>query len=279
MRIAVWLVLLSGCASSPRAPAPAPAAPPAAARPAWSEQTFDDNVRAKLAARYPGAAITKLDGDTFRVMDFEVRFVKALAVCRDDWSRCEAAVDHTLVAIDEARRELAGAIAPAQLRVILRAKAKLAGAQRAPAVQPFASDALWVLAADSPNTIRYVDADAVGALGLTVDDAWKRAIANTKPANVVTQASDWAVVYQDDYAPSALQFPALLEAAVRAHLPGKTGTLLAVCPEETIALFTLGGAPEVAALRQVAEAGAAESVSPLSTRVMAWRDGGWHEVP
>ena len=273
MRIALALALVACHA----APAPAPGPSPVAVRPAWSEQTFEANVQATLAERFPGQPITRVDDETFQVGTTQVRFAKARDACREDWAQCEAAVARTLDAINEIRN--AGTIGRSQLRVILRSNRKVeyASARTKLTVQPFSRDAQWVLAADMPNTIRYdITAES---LGMTVDEAWQVALANTKPSNLVTAvASGVVVVYQDVYAPTALRFPALMDETARKALPGKTGKLLAICPEENIVLYTIGGAEEVAGLRSASAEVVAKSQIPLSAVVMEWDGSSWREA-
>lgn len=270
MRIAL-VIAVAACSSS----TPKPRSP-SAPLPAWSEQTFDANVQAKLTERFPGQQIENAGGDEFHVGQTLVRFTKAHDACRQDWSQCEAAVEHTLDAVAEAKD--AAPVGRAQLRVILRANAKIEQARKLAKLtaQPFSSDAQWLLAADSPNAIRYDVTPE--SLGMSADEAWRVALENTKPQNLVTATASGVIVYQHDYAPSALRFPALMEETARKVLAGKTGTLLAVCPEENLVLYTIGGAREAAALHDAAEAGSAKSTIPLSTRVMEWRDGNWREA-
>jgi hypothetical protein len=169
-------------------------------------------------------------------------------------------------------------ITAAQLRIILRSNASVAATQasgRHVTARPFSSDAQWLLAADLPTIIRLdIGADE---LGMTADQAWRTAVGNMKkPATeLVTAASEGFIVYQDDYAPSALLDPAALDQAVRSRFPQRTGTLLAACPEENIVLYTLGGSAEVATLRNAITTVATRSERPLSAEVMEWTGTTW----
>ena len=248
----------------------------------WSEPQFEPNVKAVLADHFPGAKITSIDTDAYRIAPahgdvLEIRFAKAHAECRDAWSDCEAAVARVVRALDESVHP--GALQVGQLRVVLRATGKIEEVRRrSPRVttRPFSSDAAWMLAADMPDLVR-LDITPE-QLKLTAANAWKTAIAASKPTDVVTAEAGPFIVYQNDYAPSALQFPALLEAAVRAKHPDAKGHLLAVCPEENIVLYTIGSAAQVKDLREAAASGNHKSQIPLSTAVMEWRDGSWHEL-
>jgi hypothetical protein len=255
--------------------------PPSAPTVTWSEQTFDANVRAELARRFPKATVTPTDDVTYRVtgpdIDVEVRFVKPRVACRADWSQCGAAVDVAVRAMSEVATR--APLKREQLRVVLRTNEKVAvvRAHVEPTVRPFSADAQWLLAADLPNTIR-LDVTA-GELGISSDEAWKIATDNTRPTKVVTQTSNGVIIYQDPYAPSALLFPAVLDKAARELAPGKQGKLLAVCPEENIVIYTIGDAREATALRDIARSGMKESQMPLSPNVMEWTGGVWQSVP
>ena len=277
-------VAVAACGqSAPPAPrAPAAVTPAPAPLPAWSEATFAANVRAELARRFPGATVDTIEADRLRVQPkagdpMEVSFAKAHASCRQDWASCGAAVDHTLTALAEISS--ASTITRAQLRVVLRATEKVATIKARVSdilVRPFSSDAQWILAADLPNTIR-LDVTPHD-VGLSGDDAWRIATANVKPKEVVTQSVQGFIVYQDDYAPSALLYPDLLLAAARQALPGRAGNLLVTCPEENIVLYTIGGAGEAKQLRDAAAAGSQGSTMPLSSHVMEWTGSEWREA-
>ncbi|HUS31749.1 MAG TPA: hypothetical protein VMZ53_24775 [Kofleriaceae bacterium] len=269
MRRLLVVAFLAGCHSAPE---PAKNTPST-----WSEATFDTNVQAVLAKHFDGKSIKKLEPDLYRVGDFEVRTSKARSECREDWAHCDAAVGRTVAAIDQLRH--AEPARRDQLRVILRSNDKLSAVKermKGVITQPFSSDAQWVLAVDMPNVIGY-DVD-LGALGLSADEAWKLATANTKPGKLVTAKSGGgSIVYQDAYAPSALRYPELLEAAARKEAPDRRGNLLAVTPEENILLFTVGGDLEAGMLRDAATNGIKNSEMPLSTHVMEWTGRSWRE--
>lgn len=248
----------------------------------WSEAQFEPNVKAMLQSQYPGAKITRFEDDAYRVekapdLRLEVRFVKARAECREAWNQCEGSVQHVLAALVEAGHH--DELKVAQLRIVLRANDKIAEIHRrgiATYTRPFSSDAQWMLAADNREMIRLgVTPEQVK---LKPDEAWKAALAATTPTEVATAEAGPILVYQSDYAPSALLFPERLEAAVHKRHPELKGHLLAVCPEENILLYTIGGSAQVADLRSGAIRGAKDSQMPLSTAVMEWRDGSWHEA-
>lgn len=282
------LVLAAACSHAARpgsttTPALSRAVAAAPAAPAWSEATFAANARAELARRYPDAQIDADADDVVRVRPrsggmIAVNFAKAHAACRDDWASCAQIVHHTLAAL----AEIGHPVVPtrAQLRVVLRSADKIASVEahvKGALVRPFSSDAQWLLAADLPDAIRLgVDAHD---LGLSADDAWRIAMANMRPANVVTKQAQDVLIYSDDYAPSALLYPDLLLASARQLLPGRMGNLLAVCPEENIVLYTIGGASDAAALHEAAVQGAQGSMIPLSSKVMEWTGSAWREVP
>jgi len=259
-------------------------APPAASPPSapWTESTFDARAQAEIHRRFPTATVTDAGDGNYRIAlpapgsTIDVSFAKAHRSCQDDWSACQHAVDWTLQAVADSLQH--APITAAQLRIILRANTKIAATQahgRQVTTRPFASDAQWLLAADLPTMIR-LDIGA-GELGMTADQAWRTAVGNMKkPATeLVTAASDGFIVYQDDYAPSALLDPAALEQAVHARFPQRTGTLLAACPEENIALYTLGGPAEVATLRNAIATVATRTTTPLSADVMEWTGSAW----
>lgn len=248
----------------------------------WSESTFDSNVKAAIAVAFPKAKITRFDEDAYRIerapdTNIEMRFSKAHAACREAWSDCEAAVARTLRALDQTAHP--GEVKVAQLRVVLRANDKIEEARRRSSrvtTRPFSSDAQWMLAADMPDIIRLDISPEL--LKLKADEAWKTAISASKPVDVATADAGPFLVYQNDYAPSALQFPDLLEAAVRSKHPALKGHLVAVAPEENIVLYTIGGAAEAKSLREAAASGMKDSQISLSAAVMEWRDGSWHEL-
>ncbi len=249
----------------------------------WSEATFERDVQRALERRFAKATVQRIDDVAFSVTPpapgsaFEVSFHKPRAACRVDWSTCQAEVDRMITAIDEAMQGAsARTYAASQLRIALRSRAKLAKATASLTTRPFSDDAQWVLVADLPTTVHLtVTSDDHG---MSDDAAWQIAVRNSRPPAFVTAKADAALVLQGDYAPSALLFPAELEAAVREHLGNRNGNLLAVCPEENIVIYTIGGAAEAAALAQVATAGAKESQIPLSAVVMEWTSGAWRPV-
>src|SRR5262245_27796035 len=124
MRIAVVLSVIAGCGTPP-----APQSPHAQAPVAWSEQSFEPEVARQLERRFPGATVTSKGDATFSVAHpppqsaLEVSFAKPRQQCRADWSTCQAAVEHMLDAIAEISSR--PAVAPAQLRIVLRANAKI----------------------------------------------------------------------------------------------------------------------------------------------------------
>lgn len=169
-------------------------------------------------------------------------------------------------------------ITAAQLRVVLRSNAAIAAASASGqrlTTRPFSGDAQWLLAADLPAALR-IDVSP-GELDMTADQAWRAAVDNMKrpAAALVTIAGDGFIVYQDAYAPSALLDPAALAQAVRDRFPQRTGTLFAACPEENLALFTLGGSAEVATLRNAITTVATRTMTPLSAEVMEWTGTAW----
>jgi len=293
--VAAWLFACGGDprsapATTPRPPAApaasaAPAAPDPGANPAWSEAGFDARLVAAIRGRFPQATVTALDADYYRIAapppgpSLDVGFAKAHASCRDDWASCQRAVDWTLQAVAEVLQP--PPTTAAQLRVVLRATSKVATyrTQGELTVRPFSSEAQWLLVADLPTTIRFRVNPA--ELGMTVDQAWRTAIDHMRkpPEALISGATDAAVVYHDVYAPSALLDPAALEQAVRIRFPRRTGALLAVCPDETLVLYTLGDRAAAAELRDAAGHLAAQRQQPMSTQVMEWSHGAWQPVP
>lgn len=69
--------------------------------------------------------------------------------------------------------------------------------------------------------------------------------------------------------------PAGLEQAVRTRLPHRTGALIAVCPEENVLVYTLGGHDDAARLHAAAAEMVPQARLPLSTEVMEWSNGAW----
>ena len=293
--VAAWLFACGGeprpaPATTPRQPAApsasaAQAAPDPAANAAWSEPSFDARVLAAIRSRFPQATVTALEADRYRIAaappgpSLDVEFVKAHGSCRGDWASCQAAVDWTLQAVAEAMQP--PPTTAAQLRAILRASSKVSvyRTQGELVVRPFSGDAQWLLVADLPTTIRFRVKPA--ELGMTVDQAWRTAIDNMRkpPEALISGATDAAVVYHDVYAPSSLLDPAALEQAVRIRFPRRTGALLAVCPDETVVLYTLGDRADAAELRAAAVHLASQTPQPMSTQVMEWSHGAWQPVP
>jgi hypothetical protein len=260
-------------------------APDAAANAAWSEAGFDARLLAAIRSRFPQATVTALEPDRYRIAtappgaSLDVDFAKAHRSCRNDWEGCQAAVDWTLQAVAEALQP--PPITAAQLRAVLRASPKVAmyRTQGQLTVRPFSPDAQWLLVADLPTTIRFrVDP---AELGMTVDQAWRTAIDNMKkpPEALISGATEDAVVYHDVYAPSSLLDPSALEQAVRIRFPRRTGALLAVCPDETVVLYTLGDRADAAELRGAAVHLSSQTHQLLSTQVMEWSHGAWQPVP
>jgi hypothetical protein len=270
----------------------APAAPAAAAQPApdpsanaaWSEASFDARLLAAIRSRFPQAAVTVLEADRYRIAaappgaSLDVEFAKAHGSCRHDWASCQAAVDWTLQAVAEALQP--PPITAAQLRAVLRANPKIAAyrTQGELTVRPFSGDAQWLLVADLPTTIRLRVNPA--ELGMTVDQAWRTAIDNMRkpPEALISGATDAAVVYHDVYAPSSLLDPAALERAVRIRFPRRTGALFAVCPDESVVLYTLGDRAAAADLHEAAIHLSSQTQQPMSTQVMEWSHGAWQPV-
>jgi hypothetical protein len=276
------------CGGEPR-PAPAraprpPAAPDPAASAAWSEASFDARLLAAIRSRFSQAVVTALEADRYRIAaappgpSLDVEFAKAHGKCRSDWASCQAAVDWTLQAVAETLQP--PPITAAQLRVVLRANSKLATyrTQGELTVRPFSGDAQWLLVADLPATIRLRVNPA--ELGMTVDQAWRTAIDNMRkpPEALISGETEPAVVYHDVYAPSSLLDPAALEQAVRIRFPRRTGALLAVCPDETVVLYTLGDRAAAAELHAAAVHLASQTQQPMSTQVMEWSHGAWQPV-
>jgi hypothetical protein len=300
--VAAWLFACGGeprpaPATTPRQPAaptaPAAAAPSAsaaqaapdpAANAAWSEASFDARLLAAIRSRFPQATVTALEADRYRIAaappgaSVDIEFAKAHGSCRSNWASCQAAVDWTLRAVAEAMQP--PPITAAQLRAVLRANSKVAmyRTQGELVVRPFSGDAQWLLVADLPTTIR-LRVNPV-ELGMTVDQAWRTASDNMRkpPEALISGATDAAVVYHDVYAPSSLLDPAALEQAVRIRFPRRTGALLAVCPDETVVLYTLGDRADAAELRAAAAHLASQMQQPVLTQVMEWSHGAWQPV-
>jgi hypothetical protein len=251
---------------------------------AWSEASFNARLLAAISRRFPQAVVTALEADRYRIAaappgpSLDVEFARAHGSCRGDWASCQAAVDWTLQAVAEAMQP--PPITAAQLRAVLRANSKVASyrTQGELTVRPFSGDAQWLLVADLPATIRFRVNPA--ELGMTVDQAWRTAIDNMRkpPEALISGAIDAAVVYHDLYAPSSLLDPAALEQAVRIRFPQKTGVLLAVCPDETVVLYTLGDRADAAELHAAAVHLASQARQPMSTQVMEWSRGAWQAV-
>lgn len=298
----IWLLACgSGARTAPpaRQPDPAvPTAPAATAAPAagatagaqpasspapaiaWSEPGFADQLQAAIHHRFPAATITPLGGDAYRVAlpaaSLDVDFAKAHLSCRDDWAACQQAVDWTVQAMADALQP--PPVTAAQLRIVLRANPRVAAyqAQGGPlTTRPFSRDAQWLLVADQPTMIRFRVHAA--DLGMTDDQAWRTAIDNMKkpPEALISAAADIAVIYQDAYAPSALLDPSSLEQAVHKQFPRRAGALLAVCPEENVILYTLGGREDAVRLRAAVAELAPQAHHPLSPQVMEWANGAW----
>lgn len=277
--VATWLF---ACGGQPR-PAPATAPDPAVSA-AWSDTGFDARLLTAIRSRFPHATVAALEADHYRIAaapagpSLDIDFTKAHASCRNDWSSCQAAVDWTLQAVAEALQP--PPITAAQLRAVLRATAKVAmyRAQGELTVRPFSGDAQWLLVADQPTTIRLHVSPA--DLGMTVDQAWRTATDNMKqpPEALISGETDAAIVYHGVYASSALLDPAALEQAVRIRFPRRTGALLAVCPDETVVMYTLGDRADAAELHAAAAHLAAQMLQPMSTQVMEWSHGAWQPV-
>lgn len=245
---------------------------------------FDARLLAAIRSHFPQATVTALEADRYRIAappgpSLDVEFAKAHASCRSDWASCQAAVDWALQAVAEALQP--PPITAAQLRAVLRANSKVSmyRAQGELTVRPFSGDAQWLLVADQPTTIRLRVNPA--ELGMTADQAWRTAIDNMKkpPEALISGTTDVAIVYHDLYAPSSLLDPAALEQAVHIQFPGRTGALLAVCPHETVVLYTLGDRADAAELRAAAAHLASRTQQPMSTQVMEWSHGAWQPVP
>lgn len=278
----VWVVwAVAACASTPSSGLPTPAP-----RIDWSERSFAAEVERELVRRFPGANITPSGDVAFRVtgteakLALEVSFAKAREACRADWGACGGAVDHTLRAMSEARAHKP--IAPAQLRLVLRTNAKVDRVKTVvpdTVARPFSHDTQWLLAADLPTTTQLgVRPDATG---MTADQAWAVAAANMKrpAAQLVTATAGPFIMYQDDYAPSALLAPDVLLESANAHVPGRIGSLLALCPEENMLVYTIGGPAEITRLRELASDISAQATMPLSRVIMEWTGLAWREVP
>jgi len=289
--VAAWLFACGGeprpaPATTPRPPVRvAQPAPDPAANAAWSEASFDARLLVAIHSRFPQAVVTALEADRYRIAaappgpSLDVGFARAHDSCRGDWASCQAAVDWILQSVAEVMQP--PPITAAQLRAILRANSKVATyrTQGELAARPFSGDAQWLLVADLPTTIRFRVNPA--ELGMTTDQAWRTAIDNMRkpPEALISGAIDAAVVYHDVYAPSSLLDPAALERAVRIRFPGRTGALLAVCPDETLLLYTLGDRADAAELRGAAVHLASQTRQPISTQVMEWSHGAWQPVP
>jgi hypothetical protein len=259
--------------------------PDPAANAAWSEASFGARLLAAIRSRFPQAAVAALEADRYRIAaappgaSLDIDFAKAHGSCRSDWASCQAAVDWTLQAVAEALQP--PPITAAQLRVVLRESSKVAmyRTQGELTVRPFSRDAQWLLVADLPTTIRLRVNPA--ELGMTVDQAWRTAIDNMRkpPEALISGATDAAVVYHDAYAPSSLLDPAALEQAVHIRFPRRTGALLAVCPDETVVLYTLGDRADAAELHAAAAHLASQTQQLMSTQVMEWSHGAWQPAP
>lgn len=244
---------------------------------AWSETNLSQNIQARLAAKLPNSTIAESEALVFSVATAEgqtlsVRFTKAADECRLDWNNCEAAVEHV---VNAAASSLTHApIQSSQLRIALRSQAKIENARKiAPdlTARTFLANTHWMLVADYPDRIRLdVSGKDIGA----VSEAWALALTQTRPQNPVTEVASDFIIFQDAYAPSALLFPEVLEAALKKHLPTKKGKLLAATPEENILLFTFGGSAEAKALRELALANQ-DSQQALSSTVVEWNGKAW----
>lgn len=149
-------------------------------------------------------------------------------------------------------------------------------------VQPLCGD-LWVIVVeDSPTMVTYPKPAAIKALGFSVDDGFKLAVANTKmalkgrvPKLAAKDKANLSVFVGDDFV-TTFAFPELWAPVAQTF----GGTLIVAIPS-TDQMFIIGDdTPDALQLMHKAvDDEWAHAERPLSRSLFGWTEKGWVEIP
>ncbi len=131
------------------------------------------------------ADISVIGEDLVRVDDQEVAMDSLRAICDRDPDSCDQRMDDWIAALAEAREAQNTPARPEQLRPVLKhvdfvATMRRGAPELADLTRRFVGDVHVVLVVDFPRVTRGLDPDDLEALGMTVEEAHARAIANLR---------------------------------------------------------------------------------------------------
>lgn len=202
-------------------------------------------------------------------------------VCGTSPDECEASADEFVAGVAQVISGQTDAATPEALRVVVRDRSYLEeafGAAGRLVSRPIAGDLRLLVVVDGEKATRSLRLDELEGMGLTVDAAFERALANTrtelgepKPFRIKpgTMAMLQATTY---YETSLFALHDLWAPAARAV----KGDLLVAVPGVELILFADSTAPD--ALKRLSEDAAkmsARSQRPISTEVYRFTEAGW----
>lgn len=257
---------------------------PANAESEMSAKAFRELFIARVEKALPGTRLKRLDDETVEItLPGKARDRASLRMAYIEYLRdpeqVEDVISRVIATLSQDDSELAANAD--RLVVILRPPEPTVELGPAEAegllTRPFAGDLVQVLAIDSAASIRYADAEDLGELGMTEDQAWARALANLPvrmgelDVGPLEEAEDLiAVGNESGLAPSVLLLPGACDA-------GKSGLPILVLARHFFVQPADGTAETMGGFWRLAEF---EKTSPeaFSREVIACRDGRWATV-
>jgi len=237
--------------------------------------------RARRAMR--DADVSVVGVDRVRVDEQEIAVDPLRAICERDPDSCDRRMEDWIAALAEARQAENTPATPEQLRPVLKHVDFIATIRRdAPAIaelsRRFVGDVHVLLVVDFPRVTRGLDGDDLEAMGMTIEEAHARAIANLRefhgdlPAEPMPNGLK-AMGPNDGYAAARL----LLHDRWAALAEETEGELLvAPCNRD---LVILGPSGLVEPLREASIRAYRYVDHPITKALWRWTPEGWVPLP
>jgi hypothetical protein len=261
------------------------------ARDRASPEAFTAAMAAAIRAAYPGRNYAVAGPLTLRAGDSQVNLDRVYLFCQRNPAGCDDEARNLVARVRDMEGPPRGTVhSPAQLRLVVRARASVEELRRIAAgnpdwavpVRPFGADLWLVLAIDLPTTIQMANLATLRAMGLEEEEALARARLNTIQALPPLDPAPFAgkpnlaLVTGDPYDSSRLLDHAGLGALARAA----GGWLVAGVPGDNALLLAGGGDDSaIAPLRQVMADLMKRARRPISAALFRWTPDGWQPLP